>query len=706
MYSNQKLQIDFQLLYLAEITRQKVKPLSRWEKPLDSEIHRWLRRQGFKVDTIPRKTLLRRKIYETIFSTSSHYLDFYHRKFYNTCLNKKAEVQRLEGFLFGYPACCVDQFIRQPYIANGFKREEQELLFHWACPNCFSSRELLPYYRAINRDVRERYQQEFSNLSIEIEQRAHLSHKKMAFAAAMVCLLSSGVLFGKAPSDSTHFIPVAGDMDSDGLTYAEEFYLGNDFQNPVTGLSNKTDGEFWSLYFKAIIDTLPTSPQPDRPYKIEYPAWGLETCQKCGEEVNMGFVRIVNPLRNLESDIPYIGLHYLEKGCFSYLGNIHEGRVVIDSLKKMLFPYDPAHLLPVAGDSDNDGLTDAEEDSLYLNPLNPDTDGDGVPDGARVAEQLIRLFPELSEQTDGIHTKIGFVYANGLENCQICGSLFNMGGVGFTNPENGRTFFIHFNGMHTLAHGSFAYHGTAAPNQRADAVDMYRTMKTHTLFIANDSDKDGLSDEEELQLGYDPLLKDSDGDGVSDGMDLAMTLSGILDNLPTQPVTTGPYVLHHPTFGFWNCLLCGEAINMGFMEVFNPALGNDPLTISYYAYHFLKKGSFSHEGRIDNGQWIEGRIDPLLLAQYLDYEVNIDNNDREGLIKGIMLYQNYPNPFNPSTNLGFGISDLLNWRFLTSPVEKWQPWLAKSYRRGNMRFGGMAGMTPDVKLAAVCIFTG
>jgi hypothetical protein len=39
---------------------------------------------------------------------------------------------------------------------------------------------------------------------------------------------------------------------------------------------------------------------------------------------------------------------------------------------------------PVALDSDNDGLTDAEEATLGTDPMNPDTDGDGLTDGEEV----------------------------------------------------------------------------------------------------------------------------------------------------------------------------------------------------------------------------------------------------------------------------------------------------------------------------------
>jgi len=643
---------DFEFYYLVELTKQKIKPLSRWEMPLHENSIKWIQNQRLYVDRIPRKTLLNREIIETIFSNSSHYLDFYHQRFYNTLLQKDATSQQLEGFLFGYPSCCVQQFIEKPYAKNYLKKREQELLFHWACPECRITTNLLPYYRNVYQRVNEWYEHEFGKFKITPKKRLH---KKLILAATLSLFLASGYLSAQSLEDTLHFLPVANDIDIDGLNYTEEFYQGTAFYGAFSQNGTVIDGQFWSLFYKAIIDTLPDTVQVNKTYKLNFEQDGHEICAKCGASVNMGFVKIINPLRNLETIIPYIGLHYLENGCFSYWGDIHNSRVNIDTLKKVLYPFDPLHMLSVIGDSDGDGLTDAEEDSLYLDPILADTDGDGVPDGAQIAEQLIRLFPKLKEQADSIHSSIFLNYMFGVENCQVCGSTHNMGSIDFYNPENGRTSQIHFNGLHAMAHGSFAYDGTTWPNQRVNVVDLYRSMKTHMLFIAEDSDNDGLTDDEEQHFGFDPNIADTDGDGVCDGMELSLTMTGIMDSLPTSPIPDGPYVIHHPTFGFWNCLLCGQPVNMGFMELFNPNIGSDSLHISYYAYHFLKKGSFAYEGRIDNGTWLEGRIDPIQLAQYLEFVTGIEKESSEAIPEGFKLFQNYPNPFNPSTTIEFSI---------------------------------------------------
>jgi len=646
MYRQNTPHGEFEFFYLAELTRQRIKPLSRWEKPLNQSLRRWLRQQGLKVDNIPRKTLIGKEISETIFSTSNNYLDFYRRKFYNSFLDKSPHTQVLEGLLFGYPACCVDKFIRRPYAKNDLYRKDQQKLFHWACPGCRSTQELLPYYRPIYKEISGWYNSEFGVDRRPVRQLT----RKLSLAAAITLWLTAAQLFGQTSRDSTHYIPVANDPDGNGLSFSEDIYLG------IHHVINSNQSE-WTLFFKTVIDTLPTTPQASQPYKIEYLTWGLESCQKCGATVNMGFVRLINPLRNLQMDIPFIGLHFMENGCFSYEGNIHSGRCDIDTLKQILFPFDPAHMLPVATDSDNDGLTDAEEDSLYTNPTDPDSDSDSIPDGAQVAEQLIRLFPKLEEQPDSAHAHITFLpIGNGFENCSICGKSIYMGIYIIKNPENGRIFFIPLINLHSLAHGSFKHTSPAWGNPRADAVELYRTMKTHMLHISNDSDDDGLTDSEEIHFGYDPNMSDSNDNGVCDGKDLAIKLVSIFDSLPTTPITDGPYVIHIPANGLWNCLLCGEPINMGFMELFNPNVGNDPLIISYYAYHFLKKGSFSHEGRINGGEWIEGRTDPIRLANYLEYVVGIEPKPAGQTLDEFTLFQNYPNPFNSNTVISYQLA--------------------------------------------------
>lgn len=141
--------IDVQLAYLALLTCEGVKPLSRWEKPLDDHGLGLLQRMGLITRQIRRTVKTGKVVIETIFSVSAGYIQLYEKRFGNTPIDKSAATVRFEGFLFGYPPCCVDEYIRHPYIKNTFAPEQQRILFHWACKDCKITRVLLPAYERV-----------------------------------------------------------------------------------------------------------------------------------------------------------------------------------------------------------------------------------------------------------------------------------------------------------------------------------------------------------------------------------------------------------------------------------------------------------------------------------------------------------------------------------------------------------------------------
>ncbi|MBN2104341.1 T9SS type A sorting domain-containing protein [bacterium] len=626
---------NFEFYYLVELTRERLKPLSRWEKLMDERTLRWLRRQGFFVEIVPRKTILKHCVYETVFSMSSRYVDYYYKSFKNTPIRRDPVTQKFEGFLFGYPSCCVQQFILHPYSPNRLRKEDQSLLFHWACDGCRITPELIGHYRTIKNRVQNRNEHRWGKRKPEIVRLRRI------WQAAAAVVLSTGDLSAQCIADTTHFIPLPEDINNNGLTYAEEICLGtyNNHLDPACCI--------YAQLFRAMIDSLPNTVQDNRTYKVEHMMRGVVECEKCGKSINMGYMTLVNPLRHLEYNISYLGLHFMETGYFSWGPNAVGQRVNIDTLKKILFPYDPKHMLPVNEDSDGDGLTEAEEDSLWIAAANEnqDMDGDGVPDGAQIAEELIRMFPSLKEKPDGIHSHIEFQPVWGLEECQICGSTCNMGTITITNPENQRVCQIPFIGLHALAHGSFAFNGTTHQNQRIDAVSLYRTMKTHMLFIQEDSDQDGLTDDEEKYFGFNPGQADTDQDGLCEGMALAISFANTLKSLPTEPNPTGPYAEFLDMDGVHLCAVCGKEIVMGVIRIHNPLLNTiDPFEISYYAFHFLQNGSFAYEGAQN------GRTDPIQCSRYLNLiPTQIDPEIKEGLLTRFELKQNHPNPFNPVT---------------------------------------------------------
>jgi len=647
MFSNRIFKKQFEFYYLVELTRERIKPLSRWEKPVNKKIRKWLRRQGFFVEIVPRKTLLKRTVFETVFSLSSRYVDYYYKKFVNASLRLRSEKNKMEGFLFGYPSCCVQQFIQHPYHPNHLRREDQSLLFHWACDGCRVTPDLVSDYRKIyNRILGDT-----GRNKIKINRGMNQSSRMWQAAAAAV--FSTGCLSAQITDDMNHFIPLPNDMNQNGLAYAEEIILGR--YNDDSHQSCHTYAQF----FKARIDSLPDTEQTDRAYKIEYLMRGVVQCEKCDAYVNMGYVVLVHPLRHLELEIPYLGLHFMENGYFSWGNNAKVQRVDIDTLKRIIFPYDPAHMLPVDNDTDQDGLTDAEEDSLWMEYYleNKDFNGDSVPDGAQIAEELVRLFPNLKETQDGIHSHIELQPVWGMETCQVCGTVQNMGSIIITNPENQRICQIPFMGLHALAHGSFAFNGTVHQNQRMDAISLYRAMKTHMLFIQGDADQDGLEDHEEKLFGFDSSHADSDQKGICDGPFLALNCAEKIMSLPTEPVTTGSYAEFVGMDGVHLCAVCGKEIVMGIIHIYNPLINMTyPFEISYYAFHFLKQGSFAYEGAQ------HGRIDPVQLLHVLNMlPTRIHSEIPVNGPVSFSLEQNHPNPFNFTTAIHYRL-------FTTLPV--------------------------------------
>jgi len=143
-------EIDFELAYLALLTYEGLKPLSRWEKPLDKKGLALLRRMGLLTRQVRRTVKTGDAVIETIFSRTPAYVQLYEKRFQDTPIDKSAATQRVEGFLFGYPPCCVDQYTRKPYAPNDLPEQDQKLLFHWACKDCKVTPVLLDAYRSMH----------------------------------------------------------------------------------------------------------------------------------------------------------------------------------------------------------------------------------------------------------------------------------------------------------------------------------------------------------------------------------------------------------------------------------------------------------------------------------------------------------------------------------------------------------------------------
>ena len=651
--------LPFELVYLALLTRSRVKPLSRWEVGLTSAQIDALEAYGLEVLPIERSTLLGKRLPRVVFSTSRRRLDVYKKRFDGTRLAHSPEITRIEGRFFGYPSCCIEQFIEKPYVPNGLSHEDQRILFHWACPGCGATGDLLPDYRSIFRECIETF-----GLSAGDDPfgkrfpvsgphgRTRLVRRVMPWAASIAAVTLLPGLSGALQGDP-HRLPVQGDIDGDGLTYMEEVLMGGNEFFTDTDHNGIPDGVDESLYLHTLIDALPRTPQPDVPYAIEYNMDGVEQCVVCGEWVDMGYISIVHPVRGIVADVPFIAMHYLEHGSLGYDGTLHTGRVDVDLLKRILFPENPSHfVLNATMDSDGDQLEDLEEPLLSTSETEPDTDMDTLDDGPQVCERLLTAIARLPRESRSDGPYVVEQAAFGIETCSICGAWMNMGSVHIVNPIEEITMDLPYIALHYLAHGSLGYEGDVHDGRTLpamlDAV-IGGDGGAHLVGTAlPDTDSDGLTDYEETELGLDSGDPDFDGDGIPDGRDVALALYDAVEHLPVGPLSDEPYKIHAPLRGLYQCLVCGEQINMGGMSIVDPVAGTST-GVSYYNLHFMKHGSLS----TDRPSHFP-RQDPAELADVLGLTVaNVDPVPLAGLLS------NAPNPFVSSTEISFSLPEEL-----------------------------------------------
>jgi len=278
-----------------------------------------------------------------------------------------------------------------------------------------------------------------------------------------------------------HRLPVDNDSDSDLLSDTEETAIG---YQPFDDDQNKNsiqDGTELANRCGAIIDNLPWKEEalPGQTYKWLIPTYGNETCDICGETVNMGPAGIVNPILGIDVNCPLIATHYMQHGSFSYAGNHHNGRIDVPLLLRALeirFPYEPNdHQLQLyTPDSDGDLLDDNEELKSSLNMYDADQDNDITPDGIELAKQCAKVIEELPVW-DGQGQEPNEIYTirlecDGLEQCDICGQWIHMCGGKIVNPKLGlhypdandpmSTEFLPDLALHYMKHGSFSLAGS------------------------------------------------------------------------------------------------------------------------------------------------------------------------------------------------------------------------------------------------------
>ena len=144
--------------------------------------------------------------------------------------------------------------------------------------------------------------------------------------------------------------PDANDYDGDLLADTEELAANYNLYNPDQDEDLNPDGIELSKQSASVIDALPVynphsgDPPPKDVYKVSFFQRGLELCEICGKQVNMGYWQIINPKLGLSIDVYDVACHYMSHGSFSYSGlqydsphnPFHNGRTKIALLTKIL----------------------------------------------------------------------------------------------------------------------------------------------------------------------------------------------------------------------------------------------------------------------------------------------------------------------------------------------------------------------------------
>ncbi len=195
-----------------------------------------------------------------------------------------------------------------------------------------------------------------------------------------------------------------------------------------------------------------------------------------------------------------------------------------------LNPLDPAD---GEVDTDGDGLKDGEEFLLGTDPTKADTDGDGYSDGFEMGAGLNPLDP-----TDGLTDADGDGLSDGQE--QVLG----------TNPHDADTDDDRLPDGYEVRFG-------LDPKNPADAV--------------TDADGDGLSNLDERTRGTDPTIPDSDGDGLSDGQEVAHSTNPLAADSDGDGLSDGAEVNLHQTDP-----LKADTDGDGLSDGFEVANGLDP----------------------------------------------------------------------------------------------------------------------------------
>jgi uncharacterized repeat protein (TIGR01451 family) len=368
----------------------------------------------------------------------------------------------------------------------------------------------------------------------------------------------------------------------------------------------------------------------------------------------------------------------------------------------------------VGADTDGDGLSDADENVLGTNPNDPDTDHDGLKDGIEV--KLSHTNP-LDDDTDddGIldgnedANHDGAVAANETDpnNPDTDGDgLLDGLEKGLTAPQGKNTKLTVFKAdadptTTTSPRKADTDNGGVADGledeNKNGKIDDGETDPNNPLDDRLDSDRDGLSDPVERNLGLDPNDADSDDDGVLDGIDGTADTDGdgIIDAL--DPDSDNDGVLDGTEMGVTAALLRPDTdTSKGhFVADADPATTTDPKKKDTDG-DGLADGAEdkNHDGAYEPGDTLEtdptkadtdgdGLPDGLELKAKNPTNPQLADTDGDGLLDGVedanqngKVDDGETDPNKADTDEG-GVNDGDELKHHTDPLNKWDDFEAR-----------------------------
>jgi Ca2+-binding EF-hand superfamily protein len=369
--------------------------------------------------------------------------------------------------------------------------------------------------------------------------------KVITTGAAAAIAFGAGTNLNKAFAQykpDNHQLSVNQDADADLLSNREEYAIGYRSFTADQNRNQIPDGVELAQRCAAVVNELPSyipgtmMPIPNRTYKVQHAFFGIERCDVCGQEINMGGWEIINPVLNLgypdpndpldRAFLPDLALHYMEHGSFDCYGDTHQGRVDFTRLLRVLelrFPYEPnEHQLSIQGsDFDGDFLADSEELAAGYNLYDADQNETIIPDGIELAKQcaeIIEALPVLDPNGPEVNAvyKVDFLQ-RGLELCEVCSESVNMGYCQITNLKLGLSIEVPYIVSHYMRHGSFSYSGNVHGKGRINVPLLAKILEMPsrcgdlgTVYNPIDLNKDCKVDIEDFVEFVEKWLQDSE----------------------------------------------------------------------------------------------------------------------------------------------------------------------------------------------------